>query len=447
MTIIKTPLEPWIKTKIGLQATEPLTRSILEEYQLRKLRETIGHARLHSPFYRQWLEGCGDPASLAELVRLPFTLPADMQADDLRFLCVSRGDIERVVTLRSSGTTAPAKRIHFTAEDMELTVDFFQHGMSTLVEPEDRVLILMPGELPGSVGDLLVKGLQRMDVEGIVRWPVGDAEEIIAGIAARRISSLVGLPGQVFALVRHPAASRLPAGRIRSVLLSADYVPDAVVREIGRVWECPVFNHYGMTEMGLGGGVDCRALTGYHLREADLYFEIVDPVDGTPLQEGESGEVVFTTMTRRGMPLIRYRTGDLAAFLPGPCPCGSVLRRLGHVRGRLSGRVGLVDGLWLDCAVLDETLYPLPGLINYKAEMREINGRDTLALTLYMLDTAEKAAAQAVRMALERIPALRAALSSGNLDLDIILPGFGKQPVTGVEKKTIPDLRNRGTRQ
>jgi phenylacetate-coenzyme A ligase PaaK-like adenylate-forming protein len=436
-----TPLEPWIKSKIGMSTTEPLTRPILEERQLRRLRETIVHARRHSPFYRQQLEDCGDPASLADLARFPFTFPADIQEDNLRFLCVSRGEVERVITLPSSGTTALSKRIHFTSDDLELTVDFFQYGMSTLVEPGDRVLILMPGELPGSVGDLLVKGLARMDIEGIVRWPVGDAEEVLAGIAARRISSLVGLPGQVLALVRHPAAIMLPPGRIRSILLSADYVPDAVVREIGRVWGCPVFNHYGMTEMGLGGGVDCRSLSGYHLREADLYFEIVDPVDGTPLPEGESGEVVFTTLTRRGMPLIRYRTGDLAAFLPGPCPCGSVLRRLGHVRGRLSGRAGISDGLWLDCADLDDALYPIPGLINYQAEVLEIKGRDTLALTLYMLDTAEEAAEQAVRTALEQVPELRAALSSGNIGLNIVLLRSEKQPNTGVTKKTILDLR------
>ncbi len=130
-----TPLEPWIKSKTGLPATAPLTRPFLAEYQLRKVRETIAHARRHSPFYRQQLKGCGDPASLEELARFPFTFPADLQADDLRFLCVSRGEIERVVTLPSSGTTAPAKRLHFTAEDLELTVDFFQHGMATLVEP------------------------------------------------------------------------------------------------------------------------------------------------------------------------------------------------------------------------------------------------------------------------------------------------------------------------
>ncbi|HEX2768309.1 MAG TPA: AMP-binding protein [Geobacteraceae bacterium] len=442
-----TPLEPWIKTKIGLPATEPMTRTILEDYQFGKLRETIEHARRHSPFYRRHLEGCVDPVSLAELARLPFTFPADLQADDLRFLCVSRGEIERIVTLASSGTTAPAKRLHFTGDDLELTVDFFRHGMSTLVEPGERVLILMPGELHGSVGDLLVKGLARMDVEGIVRWPVGDAEEVIAEIAERRITSMVGLPGQVLALVRHPAASLLPNGQIRSVLLSADYVPDALVREIGRVWGSPVFNHYGMTEMGLGGGVDCRALTGYHLREADLYFEIVDPIDGRPLPDGLSGEVVFTTLTRRGMPLIRYRTGDLARFIPGPCPCGSMLRRLGHVRGRLSGRVNIGDGSWLDCADLDEALYPLPCLIDYQAELIEEEGRDTLALTLHMCNIDEHATSVMLRNALEQIPAVRNALAAGDFVLGEIRFRGKNRPATGVAKKTIIDRRNGGTRQ
>jgi phenylacetate-CoA ligase len=442
-----TPLEPWIKGKIGLAATASLTRTILEEYQLRRLRETIKHARRSSPFYRQQLEGCGDPDSLADLACFPFTFPADIQQDELRFLCVSRGEIERVVTLQSSGTTAAAKRLHFTSDDLELIVDFFQHGMSTLVEPGDRVLILMPGELPGSVGDLLVRGLKRMDVEGIVRWPVGEAGEVIAEIAARRISSIVALPSQLLALVRHPDAAMLPPGCISSVLLSADYVPDAVVREIGRVWGALVFNHYGMTEMGLGGGLDCRALSGYHLREADLYFEIVDPVDGRPLPDGESGEVVFTTLSRRGMPLIRYRTGDLAAFLPQPCPCGTVLRRLGHVRGRLAGRVHVGGGYWLESPEFDEALYGIPGLLNYRAEVTEEEGRALLAITLHLGHNNENNAQCMAHAALEGIPALRAAVTSGCLGLGEIRTTCEGLPPSGVAKKIIHDLRNGGTRQ
>ena len=89
--------------------------------------------------------------------------------------------------------------------------------------------------------------------------------------------------------------------------------------------------------MGLGGGVECEAHLGYHLREADLYFEIIDPNTGRLVPAGEYGEVVFSTLTRRGMPLIRYRLGDRCRFLPGRCPCGSGLRLMERVSGRFEG--------------------------------------------------------------------------------------------------------------
>jgi phenylacetate-coenzyme A ligase PaaK-like adenylate-forming protein len=442
--MLLTPLESWIKDKIGLQAAEPLTRRALEAYQLGKLRETITHARQNSPFYKERLAGYGEPESLGDLTRFPFTFPAQIRDDDLRFLCVSRGEIERVVTLPSSGTTASSKRLHFTTDDLELTIDFFHHGMSTLVEPGDRVLILMPGELPGSVGDLLVKGLSRMEVEGIVRWPVGEADDLLEFMVSGRVTSLVGLPGQVLQAVRHPKAPLLPKGQIRSVLLSADYVPDAVVREIRSAWDCPVFNHYGMTEMGLGGGVDCRALAGYHLREADLYFEIVNPIDGRPVPDGETGEVVFTTLTRTGMPLIRYRTGDLARFVTGPCPCGTILRRLGHVRGRIEAMVEIGDGLKLDSSDLSETLYAVPGLVDYRAELVSEEGRDLLSLTLRLCYTEKEQTIEKVKGALMEVPSIMGAVASGHLSLGTIKFEESGPIPTGVAKKTITDSRKKG---
>src|SRR5271166_4943675 len=122
-----TPLESWIAEKIGLSNGE-LTPEKIAEYQLRNLRETLRWARSHSPFYSQRLCGVseGEPGSFAAFEGLPFTDATDLQEQGLQFLCVPQGDINRVVTLESSGTSGAPKRVFFTAADQELTIDFFR---------------------------------------------------------------------------------------------------------------------------------------------------------------------------------------------------------------------------------------------------------------------------------------------------------------------------------
>jgi len=438
-----TPLEPWIQSKIGLPPGTPLTRTSLNDYQLDRLRETVEHARSRSPFYRSQLAGiCADDLHcLEDISRLPFTTPDAIMEDDLRFLCVSQGEIERVVTLRSSGTTSAVKRLHFSAEDLELTVDFFRHGMSALVNPGERVLILMPGELPGSVGDLLVQGLARMGALGIIHGIVRDERAAISEIVDREIDCLIGLPVQLLGLVRHADAALIPHGRIKSVLLSADYVPQAIVREIELTWGCPVFNHYGMTEMGLGGAVDCEARSGGHIREADLYFEIIDPATGHTVPDGEHGEVVFTTLTRNGMPLIRYRTGDLSRVITEPCCCGTVLKRLEWVKGRLAGQVQLGGNYLVSMADLDEVLFPLPGLLNFQATVTQENGIDFLRVTLFTQGGPAEKLCRSTRQALENVPALQMAIAGGGLKIVPLVISEQNWLSSGSIKRTIQDQR------
>ncbi len=245
------------------------------------------------------------------------------------------------------------------------------------------MLILLPGSLPGSVGALLREGLARMEVEGIPHGPVSDAAHTLRVMESERVTALVGIPIQVLSLIKTAQADGLSAPRgLKAVLLSTDRLPHVVTQMIEERWGCEVYDHYGTTEMGLGGGVDCRARAGYHLREADLLFEIVEPTTGQPVPEGEHGEVVFSTLTREAMPLLRYRTGDLGRFVPGPCPCGTTLKRLAHIDERVTGPVTLPGGQRLRQADFDEALLPLDGLVDFKVRYGCDRGQARLVISI-----------------------------------------------------------------
>ena len=138
----------------------PLTRAALSRYQLEKFQGLIDYSRVRSPFYRRHLAGLSGKSiqKWDDLASTPFTTPDDLQTDSLQFLCVSQSAIERVVTLPVFAPAATPRRLFFTREELEQTVDFFHHGMSTLVGPGDRVLILLPGEKPDSVGGSAAAG-------------------------------------------------------------------------------------------------------------------------------------------------------------------------------------------------------------------------------------------------------------------------------------------------
>jgi len=436
----KTPLDEWIAGKIcGSPNPSPLlSRGDIDRYQLEKLRQVVDYVQRNSPFYRRLLEGHtgSELKTFDDLASFPFTTGADIRESALRFLCVSQDEIARVVTLNTSGTTGASKRLFFTADDLELTVDFFHHGMSTLVSPGQRVLILLPGEKKDSVGDLLRRGLARMNVEGIVHGPVRDVRRAISDISEFSADCLVGIPTQVLWIAR-TAGAAIDRGRIKSVLLSTDYAPRAIVRELERLWQCPVFDHYGITETGLGCAVECEALSGYHIREADLYIEIIDPGTGRPCREGQEGEVVLTTLTRTGMPLIRYRTGDIYHVIPDPSPCGTVLSRLARVSGRLDGRVQAGKGHILAIPDLDEAMFPIEGLINYSAELIRTGEKDRLVLSLYAGGSTDPAIAAAALEAASAVPAVRGAITEGLLEVPLPCIVTENQFTTGVGKRAI----------
>jgi phenylacetate-coenzyme A ligase PaaK-like adenylate-forming protein len=331
---------------LALLEKEPFTPAGLAEYQRESLDAVERYARERSAFYRDYAGGFIDADTLA--------------CQGERMLCVPLGDVERIRTIRSSGSTGDPKRVWFTEQDLERTAAFFAAGMRPLVREGDRCVIMMSRDTPGSVADLLRRGLKRIgvrsEIHGVIQGP-GAAD------AAEGAECLVGLPAELFWLCR-----TAPQLRPKTVLLSADYIPRAVIAAIEEAWGCRVFTHYGMTECGYGLAVQCPALDAHHIRLEDYLVEIIDPVSGEKLPPGQEGEIVLSSLYKGALPLLGYRTGDIGSLAGGRCGCGSPLPRLGTIRGRRENLRQTPN-----IHRLDDLVFSLPGIRGYRA-IREGEG-------------------------------------------------------------------------
>ena len=428
------PLDLWLSERLTI-SPDRITHSAIEYYLASNLRGTVAFARRHSPFYAERLHSLPDPfpLTLADFTRAPFTTAADIAACPQAFLCVPQSEIARIVTLESSGTTGAAKRIFFTAEDQEQALDFFAHGVTLMAGPGDRMLIALPCERAGSVGQQVARGIARAGVIPISHGFSNAPEEILAKMEKENATSIVGTPVQILALASQPGTLTSSVLRnLRSVVLCSDHVPDSLVRTLHSLCGAEIFQHYGSTEMGLGGGLDCHEHSGYHLREADLYFEIVSTQTGEPVPDGDFGEVVFTTMGRSGMPLIRYRTGDISRFVPGACPCGSHLRRIARIRHRVDSFLPVGDCGSLTLAELDEALFAIPGVVDFRASYLR-GDVSTLSFRIYAPGVNPHLLCVA-RDALASIPVIAHALVHNQLKLAFELAAEST-PATGSKRK------------
>jgi phenylacetate-coenzyme A ligase PaaK-like adenylate-forming protein len=438
LTVPVSPLEPWTAGRLGV---DRLTREAIERWQVERLQEVVAWARARSPFYRDLYRSVPVRAfdSLRGSAALPLVERVALRDRGQELVCVSLGDIARVVTLPTSGSTGAPKRLWFTEEDLALTADHFRHGMRALVEPGDRVLVLMPGQAPGSVGALLREGLGWDGIEVDSYGFVDDCHSVAGRILQFGAHCLVGVPGQVVRLARSEAGRGIGRGRVKSVLLSGDHVTPAMRAAIEQAWDCSVFEHYGSTEVGLGGAVQCQAHAGLHVREADLLFEVVDPLSGEPLPDGAEGELVVSTLTRRGMPLIRYRTGDLVRMAAEPCTCGSALRCVQRVVGRRDDRAVLSGGGVLTIADLDEAVFGVEGVLGFTALLERGTSGDRLTVQVDAGGRAPDGLFADVGRRVEALPTLRGA---GVETVVEALEGWGD--LSPAAKQRITDLRKVG---
>ena len=349
-------LDSWIGRKHF--SSEQLSREQLVEYQIKKISETIKMARENSVFYKEKYKDLSLPETMEDFKKYPLTNGDDLIRDGGKMLCVSQRDIQRVVTLSTSGTTKSPKRIYFTQQDQELTIDFFAYGMEEVTAKGERVAICLPWKSEGCVGDLLMRGLKRREIQGVGIGLIGNLHKAADCMIRNHTQAAVAIPTQMLALMEYAKRQNMTLP-LKRVLTSTDLLSDSVRQRL-EAFGLEVFDHLGMTECGLGVALECKAHQGMHIRENDLYLEVVD-LEGKPVPDGRFGELVMTTLTRNGMPLIRYRMGDRARILSGNCSCGSVLRRV-EVTGRLGERTFRGWGIrqW------DDFLFSFPEILDYQ---------------------------------------------------------------------------------
>lgn len=445
-----TNLDGWIGQKIGLK---DFNKEDLAAYQLKALKESLSQASLKSPYYQKKLGAfpLESLKTLKDIEKIPLTNQADLKEDAMGFLAVNQKKVKRIVTLKSSGTTGLSKRVFFTDQDLQLTIDFFKNGMSLFTRKGDRVLILMPGKRPASIGDLLKKALSQMGAEGIIYGVVDDPKKVSKIILDEKITGIVGIPQQILSVFMQ--ADQIKASKtLRSVLLSSDYVSPSLVSKIEDHWGVRVYEHYGSTEMGYGGGVFCHAKAGYHLREADLYFEIVDPLTGKAVPAGSSGEVVFTTLTREAMPLIRYRTGDISYFLDHDCPCQSQLKTMARIAYRAENKVRIGKNSSLSLSVLEDLVFLEAGVADFRAviesQQKEFGHQETsgdlLQISLvFKRNQSETQKQEAITSVKERLAEALKAKDQKELGFLISVSQGrpGKVDLKGMQKRKIIDRR------
>lgn len=379
MSVAISPIESMLREQTGLPN---INEAAVKKWQLARLIETLAYAREHSPYYKKRLNGISikglsieaifkgisqgiskgvsqegltiEGLSLEDVLRaLPFFEKDQLVSSPGTLLAIPAKEVARVMTLSTSGTQGPPKKLYFSEADMDATVAFFRYGMSTMVNAGSRVVVFMEGGRPYTVGSLLNSAVSALGAKTTVHGFIKDLPQ--AAKDASEGDCFVGLPVQMLQL-----SLFAPHLRPRYVLLSADYVPKSICRSIEAAWQCDVLTHYGMTETAFGFGVQCAAKGAYHTRDAEFIIEIVHPETGEPMPHGEYGEVVITTITKRAMPLIRYRMGDIARMLPGGCRCGSNRPLLESV----CGRKGVINGRDIR-PVLDETMFAFEYVWDY----------------------------------------------------------------------------------
>ncbi|KAB2593410.1 phenylacetate--CoA ligase PaaK [Streptomyces arboris] len=426
-----------------LDAAERLSRADLEALQLERLRTTLRHAYENVPFYRAAFDGAGlrpeDCRTLADLARFPFTAKADLR-DNYPFgmFAVPEADVRRIHA--SSGTTGRPTVVGYTERDLDTWADVVARSIRAAGgRPGHKVHVAYGyGLFTGGLGAHY--GAERLGCT-VIPASGGMTARQVQLIQDFRPAIIMITPSYMLTLLDEferqgvdPRTTSLKVG-----IFGAEPWTEAMRREIEDRFAIDAVDIYGLSEViGPGVAQECvETKDGLHIWEDHFYPEVVDPFTGEVLPDGEEGELVFTSLTKEAMPVIRYRTRDLTRLLPGTA---RNFRRMEKVTGRSDDMV-ILRGVNLFPTQIEEIVLRTPAVAPHFQLRLTRQGRLD-ALTVRAEARADATAADREKAAL----AIAAAVKDGvgvSVGVEIVDPESLERSVGKIRR--IVDLREPGT--
>jgi phenylacetate-CoA ligase len=324
-----------------LERSQWYSPKAIEELQSDRLQQTIVHAYEHVPYYRQLLKERSltpkDIVEASDLAKLP-VLTKDLVRANLQDLVADNYSPHRLLTSRTGGSTGNPLVFYTTHED------WFTHGRTRGLLAMEWADVYMGDKVatfPSTFGrptrkeralQPVIRHFQRTVIIGENGISEDTLPEIIKSVTRSSPRAIAAYPSTLALLARHIRDSGVPAPYVHAVLTGGEQILDDQRTLIRDVFGKEPFSRYGSHENALLG-TECEQHSGFHMFAQDLAIEIADD-EGTPMPPGNTGHVLVTNLRARGMPFIRYDTGDIGAWAAERCPCGRGMPLLSGLVGR-----------------------------------------------------------------------------------------------------------------
>jgi phenylacetate-CoA ligase len=323
----------------GQPDREAMDREEIGQLQLERLEATLNRAQRSVPFYRRRFAEAGFDAeglrSLDDLRRLPFTEKRDLRDNHpYGMFAVPLRDVVRVHA--SSGTTGLATAVGYTRNDLNTWSDLVARVLTAGGVGKDDVIQVAfdYGLFTGAFG--FHQGAERLGAS-VIPVSSASARRQLGILKDYRSTALVCTPSHAMALAEAALEAGVKPGSLslRFGLFGAEPWSESMRAELQARLKIVATDNYGLSEVG-GPGLagECLDRRGLHVAEDHFLVEVVDPETLAPVPDGTVGELVVTTLTREAMPVIRFRTHDLASLTRVPCSCGRTMARMSRVKGR-----------------------------------------------------------------------------------------------------------------